>query len=173
MRPEKLALVKEIEARFDSSEFAVAVDYQGMTVEKLGALRGALRECDSRMDVYKNTFLTHVIRQRGLDGLDEILQGPTAVVFGSGDVTEVAKALKKFKKANERPVVKGGILGREVLSATDVEALAEIPPREIMLGMLLGTMAAPMTQLVGVMQQKVLSLLYCLKAIEDKRQKGE
>ena len=70
---------------------------------------------------------------------------------------------------NERFRIKGGLMGTQVVSSTEIDALADLPSREVLLGRLLGTLAAPMTQLVGVLNQKVLSLLYVLKAIEDKK----
>ena len=88
-----------------------------------------------------------------------------------GDVTVVAKLLTKFIKDNERPALKGGRFGTEALSATDIEDMATIPSREVLLGKLVGTIAAPLSQVVGVLNQKVSSLLYVLKAVEEKKSK--
>ena len=103
------------------------------------------------------------------EALSAVLQGPTGLVTGTGDATVVAKVLATFKKANELPEMKGGFLNDQMLTGSDVEAMAKIPPREILLSQLVGTVQAPMTSLVGVMNAKVSSLLYVLSAIEDKK----
>ena len=105
----------------------------------------------------------------GWEDLSALLTGPTAVVTGKGDPSELAKALVAFVKAHEKAAVKGGCLDGRVLQAADVDALSTLPSREVMLSMLVGTVAAPMTQLVGVFNQKLLSLLYVLKAVEAKK----
>jgi large subunit ribosomal protein L10 len=89
-------------------------------------------------------------------------------------VTQVAKVLRAFAKAatNKLPVVKGGYLSGQTLVAAQVESLADIPPREVLLGRMVGTIAAPMTRLVGAMNQKICSLLYVLKAVADKKAAG-
>jgi large subunit ribosomal protein L10 len=172
MRPEKKAIIEEVQGEVDASSYVVLVDCLGLNVEKTADLRGRLRETDSRLTTVKNSFLKVAVQNLGLGaGLE--LEGPTSMVTGAGDVTQVAKVLRTFRKENERPAVKGGLLGGKVLSADDVVAMADIPSREIMLGILVGTIAAPMTQLVGVMQQKVLSLLYVLKAVEEKKKGGD
>jgi large subunit ribosomal protein L10 len=103
------------------------------------------------------------------EALADVLQGPTGVITGTGDVTVVAKALTTFKKAEGLPGMKGGVLNDQTLTGGDIEAMAKIPPREILLSQLVGTVQAPMTSLVGVMNAKVSSLLYVLSAIEDKK----
>jgi large subunit ribosomal protein L10 len=170
MRPEKESIVREIKAALDGSEFAFLLDYKGMTVTQLAELRGALSEAGAEMHVYKNTFLGIAMGETMSGALGDGLLGPTGVVTGDGDATVVAKALAKFAKTNDVPAFKGGSFGDKVLAASDIEAMAKIPPREVLLSQLVGTVQAPMTSLVGVMNAKVLSLLYVLKAIEDKKQ---
>ena len=91
------------------------------------------------------------------------------LVFGAGDVAGAAKVLREFTKANKVPVVKLGHLDGVVLSAANVETLATLPSKKVMQGMLVGTIAAPMSNLVGVMSQKLASLVYVLKAVADKK----
>ena len=97
------------------------------------------------------------------------LSGPTAVVTGSGDIAEVAKALVAFIKGHDKASVKGGSFEGQLLSVADVNELTTIPPRQVLYAMLAGTLAAPMSQLVGVFSQKLCSLLYVLKAAEEKK----
>lgn len=169
MRPEKEAIVREVTSQLEAASYLMVTDYTGLTVSDLAELRGALRESESELHVVKNTFLRKAIAQVGWDDIAEVLSGPTAMVTGTGDVTVVAKALAAFVKQHKSTALKGGCLDGKALSAADVDALAKVPPREVMLGMLVGTIAAPMTQLVGVFNQKLLSLLYVLKAVEEKK----
>lgn len=172
MRPEKKAIIEELSGRLGQSPYAVLVNYKGLTVGGLSQLRRQLRPQHSRLDVVKNTYLGHACKQAGLPSVDTLVEGQVAVVTGSGDVTAVAKTLAEFAKTHEALVMRGGLFEGSVLTAGDVGALATIPPREVLLSMFVGTLAAPMSQLVGVLQQKVASVLYALKAIEEKKSKA-
>ncbi|NLF21971.1 MAG: 50S ribosomal protein L10 [Lentisphaerae bacterium] len=169
MRPEKIAIMQEITDRLRDADSAFLMGYGGLTVTELYELRQALQPVGGRALVAKNTMLGKAAEQLGWEDLSALLTGPTAVVTGKGDASELAKVLVKFVKAHDKAAVKGGCLDGRVLQAADVDALSTLPPREVMLSMLVGTVAAPMTQLVGVFNQKLLSLLYVLKAVEAKK----
>jgi large subunit ribosomal protein L10 len=169
MRPEKIAIMQEITDRMRDADSAFLIGYGGLTVTELYELRQALLPVGGRALVAKNTMLGKAAEQLGWEDLSALLTGPTAVVTGKGDASELAKVLVKFVKAHDKAAVKGGCLDGRVLQAADVDALSTLPPREVMLSMLVGTVAAPMTQLVGVFNQKLLSLLYVLKAVEAKK----
>lgn len=169
MRAEKLAVVDEIRSRLEDSEFAILAGYQGLTVEQISELRAKLREDKSSLLVVKNALLSRAAADSDWKGVETLLEGPLALVAGTGDVTVVAKALAEFRKANQLPTILGGMLRGRLLSSDDVIAMSKIPPREVLLGQVVGTVAAPMSGLVGVMKQKVASLVYCLKAIEEKK----
>lgn len=169
MRPEKESIVREITDALDASEFAFLADYRGLSVKGLADLRTALAEAGAELHVQKNTFLGIALGDDRREALADVLQGPTGVITGTGDATVVAKALATFKRTTGLPEMKGGFLNDQTLTGSDVEAMAKIPPREILLSQLVGTVQAPMTSLVGVMNAKVLSLLYVLNAIEDKK----
>jgi large subunit ribosomal protein L10 len=169
MRPEKESIIGEVRKNMDDSVFVIVADYQGLTVAKTDMLRQRLLKADARIQVVKNRIIGHVAAEKGLGAMRDHLSGPTAMVYGKGDVSQAAKILKEFVKEHERPVVKVGALEGVVLTAADVEQLASLPSRETLLGMVVGTIAAPMSQLVGVFQQKVSSLLYVLQAAADKK----
>lgn len=169
MRPEKKVILEEIKKDIDSSEYVLLADCRGLTVQKLTALRGKLRKSGSRLKVSKNSFIHHAAKQVGKDGLDPFLVGPSAMIVGSSDVSVVAKLLKEFIADNKLPVVKGGLLGKVVLSARDIEAIANLEPKEVLQAMFVGTLAAPMRGLAGVLNSKVSTLLYALKAVEAKK----
>ena len=169
MRPEKESIVNEIKAALNESEFLYLADYTGMQVKDLAELRKALAEVEAEMHIYKNTFLGVALGDERREALSESLVGPNGLFTGSGDPTAVAKILVKFNKEQGKPVIRGGALGDKILTGSDIEAMAKIPPREVLLGKLVGTVQAPMTSLVGVMNAKVSSLLYVLKAVEEKK----
>jgi large subunit ribosomal protein L10 len=169
MRPEKEAILKEIKQKVDASEFLLLADYRGMTVEQFSSLRASLRAAGSRIQVVKNSLLLLVAREKGWKSLEPHLAKASAMVVGK-NVVDAAKVLKKFRADTQnKPAMKAGMMGASFLSMADIEALASIPPREVLLSQVVGTIAAPMTRLVGVFSSKVCSLLYVLKAVEQKK----
>ena len=170
MRPEKQAIAREIKEQLAGATFAILTDFTGMDTAKTAALRKKLRETEARFQVVPNRLFRVVAKELGYDGIEAGLKGPTALVFGAGDVAATAKALREFIKGNNKvPVVKLGQLEGAALTAADIEALATMPPKKVLQGMLGGTIAAPMSNLVGVMSQKLASLVYVLKAVADKK----
>lgn len=172
MRPEKNAIINEVREKLEASGYLMLADYKGLNVDIISALREELRKQDSEVHVVKNTFLGKAMASVGMEGLEDALQGPTAMVTGRGDMAQVAKLLADFAKEHEKEI-KGGSLEGDILGADDIKALASLPSRDVLLGMVVGTIAAPMTQLVGVCNQKVSSLLYVLKAVENKKAEGQ
>ncbi len=171
MRPEKESIANELRTALKESEFCIVTDYVGLPVSKTEELRKRLHENSARLLIVRNRILALVAKEQGLEGLTPSLTGPTAIVLGTEDVVGTSKTLKAFIKEFEKPVIKMGALEGRVLSADDISDLASLPAREQLLGMLVGTLAAPMTQLVGVMQQKVASLVYVLNAVKEKKEK--
>jgi len=172
MRDEKASMVDEVRQCVGAAEYLFLADYLGLSVDQMGELRTCLREKGASLKVVKNAFLGIALGDDLKARMQESLQGPTALIAGTGDATEVAKALKEFAAGNNLPVLKSGCLNNTVLSSEDIAAMADLPSRDVLLGTLVGTIAAPMTQLVGVASAKVRSLLYVLKAVEEKKQKA-
>ncbi|HBA83542.1 MAG TPA: 50S ribosomal protein L10 [Verrucomicrobia bacterium] len=171
MRPEKKSIVDELKSQITDSLFVILTDYRGLSVLKTEELRRRLRGVNAQFHVVQNRMFKHVARELSYEGLEPALKGPSAMVVGNGDVVQAAKILRDFIKENSIPVVKIGSLEGVILSAADVEKLAGLPSREILLSQLVGTIAAPMTRLAGVLNQKVASLLYVLKAVQEKKEK--
>lgn len=166
LRPEKRAIFKEVQEDVSGALYMILADYSGMTMPETTEFKQKLREADAKVKVVKNRLLEIATEDLGP------VSGPTAMVFGQGDVVEVAKILKKFSAEKEKPVLKGGVLEGSVLSAEDVVALAKLPGKKELQAKLVGTLAAPMTQVVGVMNQKVCSLLYVLNAVREKKEQA-
>ncbi|HMC52431.1 MAG TPA: 50S ribosomal protein L10 [Acidimicrobiales bacterium] len=168
-RAEKVAVVREVRERLDSAEAAILTEYRGLRVSELAALRRALREAGGEYRIYKNTLARLAVRDVGIGELEAALTGPTAIAFVKGDPVTVARALRDFARTNPNLVVKGGLLGPRVLSGLDATALADIPPRDVLLARVAGGLAAPLTKFAGLLQALPRNLAYGLKALIDQR----
>lgn len=167
MRPEKVAVVDEVRERLSSSSAALLAEYRGLKVGDLAELRRALRPAGGDFKIYKNTLVRFAVRELDVEGVEELLVGPTAIAFVDGDAAAVAKALRDYSRTNPALVVKGGILGDKALSADDARALADLPSREVLLARLAGGLAAPMVQFAGLLQALPRNFAYGLKALID------
>jgi large subunit ribosomal protein L10 len=166
-RPEKVAVVEEVRGRLSSSSATILTEYRGLNVGELAQLRRSVREAGGDYRIYKNTLVRFAARDLGLDGVEQLLTGPTALVFVDGDAVDVAKALRDFSRANPALVLKGGVLGDTALSADQARALADVPPRPVLLARLAGGLAAPLQQFAGLLQALPRNLAYGLKALID------
>jgi large subunit ribosomal protein L10 len=166
LRPEKVSEAAEIEGRVSGALYMILADYNGMDMPMTSALKDSLRENGASFNVVKNRMLNRALPE----DVSELLKGQTAMIYGEGDVVEVAKVIKKFTAENEKPVVKGGFVEGKAVTAKDVVALAKLPSKDVLRAQLLGTLQAPATNLVGVMDQKVASLVYVLSAVKDKKE---
>ena len=165
-RPEKVAVVDEVRAKLEESSAAVLTEYRGLNVSATADLRRALRDAGGEYKIYKNTLVRIAAREMGLE-IDDLLTGPTAIAFVSGDAVAVAKALQDFAKTNPALIVKGGLLGDQVLSEGDVKALADLEPREVLLAKFAGLLAAPLQQFAGLLEALPRNFAYGLKAPID------
>jgi large subunit ribosomal protein L10 len=166
-RPEKVAVVEEVRSKLDSSSAAILTEYRGLKVKELADLRRSLRAVGGDYKIYKNTLVRFAARDLGLDELESLLEGPTAIAFVEGDAVDVAKALRDFARTNPNLVVKGGVLGSSILSAKDAGALADLPSREVLLARIAGGLAAPLVQFAGLLQALPRNFAYGLKALID------
>jgi len=165
----KAAVVEEIKARLADAEAAVLTEYRGLTVGDLAELRAALRPVSTEYKVYKNSLARRAVEQVGLAELHGSLEGPVAIAFVSGDAVGAAKALRDFSRTNPNLVLKGGLLGQSVLSATQVEALADVPAREVLLARLARGFQAPLVKAAGLFQAITRNFAFGLKAYADQR----
>ncbi len=172
-RPDKVAIVEEVKGRLAAAEAVMVTEYRGLSVDAMSQLRINLRPAGGSYKVYKNTLVL-----RAAEGLNEefseLIVGPTALAFTettpegeAGDVVTVAKTLKDFAKDNPDLIVKGGLFEGQFIDADGLKQLAEIEPREVLLAKLAGAIAAPMTQLAGLLQALPRDMAYGLKALID------
>ena len=165
-RPEKVAVVDEVRAKFEAADAAVLTEYRGLNVAATAELRAALRAAGGEYKVYKNTLVRFAARDLGLD-IEDLLTGPTAIAFVDGDPVSVAKALRDFARTNPALVIKGGLLGTQPLSEAELQALADVEPREVLLAKFAGLLASPMQQFAGLLAALPRDFAYGLKALID------
>jgi large subunit ribosomal protein L10 len=167
----KVEIVDDLTEKMSRVQLAVVADYRGMTVADMSNLRAKLRENGAEMIVAKNTLLRLAARNTGREGLEPLLEGPTAVAFAYDDVAKVAKVLLDASKVTARPlVVRGGLLGRSRIAADGLDQVTKLPNREQALAEVVGAVSAPVAGVVGVLNAAVSNVLYVLQARIDQLQ---
>jgi large subunit ribosomal protein L10 len=159
-----------VRERLDAADAAVLTEYRGLTVAALAELRRELAAAGGDYKIYKNTLVRLAVAEGPQAPMHDLLTGPTAIAFVEGDLSAVAKALRDFARSNPSLIVKGGMVGTGVLSASEINVLAELPSRDVLLAQLAGTLAAPLRQLAGLVQALPRNLAYGLSALIDQRQ---
>lgn len=173
MRLEKKAIVNEIRTGLERASFVFMLDYRGLKVRQGEELRRRLAKLGARLSIVKNSFFKLALPEDRRPQVADVLTSPTAIIFGSGDVVETAKVLADFQQDQHVLTIKRGLLDGRVLSPADVNTLSKLPGRPVLFSMLVGVIAAPMMQLAGVFKQKTASLVYVLKAVQEKKGKPQ
>jgi large subunit ribosomal protein L10 len=166
-RPDKTAAVAELVDSFQESTGAVLTEYRGLTVKQLQDLRRALGE-NANYAVVKNTLTQIAAKEAGVDGVDDLLLGPTAIAFINGDVVEAAKGLRDFAKANPALVIKGGFLEGNVLDASEIARMADLESREVLLAKMAGAMLASLSQAVYLLNAPLAQAARLAGALQAK-----
>ena len=166
---EKVAAVAELKERFETSNGAVLANYRGLTVAQLADLRRALNGHAS-FAVVKNTLTKIAATEAGVaDQLGDLLIGPSAIAFVKGDVVEAAKGLRNFAKANPALEIKGGIIDGRSMTPSEIERLADLESRDVLLAMLAGAMKASMARAAATMAALPTQMARLAAALEAKR----
>jgi large subunit ribosomal protein L10 len=161
---QKAIEIDELTDRFSRAQLTIITDYRGLTVGSLQDFRARVRPMDAEFRVAKNT-LTRIAAERvGIEGLEAQLEGPTAILFAYGDVVAPAKAISDYVRTSRILQVRAGVMNNRVLNAADVEAISSLPPREELLGKLVGLLASPMARTVGVLSGPSRSVVYLANA---------
>jgi large subunit ribosomal protein L10 len=171
MRPEKASIVADLKEKLSQSAFVIVADYQRMSVNHFADLRNRLAASGAEVHVVKNSFLRRAISESGLPDVADRLKGQTALVTGDKDTPPVAKVLKSFANEFKVAAVKIGIVDSSVLSTQQIDQLAELPPREVLLGQLLGLLLSPATKLVRLLKEPGSALARLLNAKAEKEGK--
>jgi len=168
-RPEKVAKVEEIKERFLDHQVIFLTDFTGMSVEEISALRQSLREKGAEYRVLKNTLTKLAVKDTDYEALGELLVGPVAAAFVSGDPMVVAKELVNYSREHPNFKVKGGYMEGKVFDASAVRSIATLPSRELLLARLVGSLKSPMSRLHGVLSGPYRRLVYALQAVADSK----
>lgn len=168
-RPDKVAVVAEVRERLGAATASVVTEYRGLTVAELAELRRSLAAAGGDYKIYKNTLVRLAIAGSEHQPLEDLLSGPTAIAFVQGDVSAVAKALREFSRTYPSLVVKGGMFDGDAVTPAQLGALADLPPREVLLARLAGALSAPLTQMAGLLQALPRDLAYGLSALVEQQ----
>jgi len=171
-RPDKAAAVAELTDKFRSSNAAVLTEYRGLTVAQLKELRRSLGE-NAQYAVVKNTLTKIAANEAGIDTLDDLFAGPTAVAFVTGDPVVSAKGLRDFAKDNPNLIIKGGVLDGKALSADEIKKLADLESREVLLSKLAGAMKGKQSQAAALFQALPSKFVRTAEALRAKKEEQD
>ena len=170
IRPEKVAKIAEIKELLSNSKCTILVDFCGLTVAQDTALRRKMREAGVHYNVVKNTLLRIAAQEVGIEGLEPSLEKNTAIAVAPEDPVAVAKIICDFAKENKELKVKVGVLDGKVIDVDAIKALASLPPKEVLVAKLLGSMNAPISGFVGVLQGTIRKVVYALDAVRQAKE---
>lgn len=168
-REQKQIIINDLESKIEKQKSIVFMDFTGVKVKELAQLRETLKESGNEMKVAKKSLMEIALKNKNI-GLDsKKLDGEVAMVFGYEDEIAPSKLVYQFSKANQKAKILGGFLENKFYEMADVIRLAELPSKEQLLGMLLGTISAPATNLVGVLSGNMRKLVFALSQIKEKK----
>jgi large subunit ribosomal protein L10 len=172
VRPDKVTAVAEIAEKFRSSSASVVTEYRGLSMARLPTLRRSLGE-GTTYRVAKNTLVQRAAEDAGVEGLEQMLVGPTAIAFITGEPVDAAKAIRDFARTNPGLVIKGGFMDGRALTVTEVNQLAELESREVLLAKLAGAMKANLSKAAGLFAAPASQVARLAQALADKRAEEE
>ncbi|MDD2207707.1 MAG: 50S ribosomal protein L10 [Aminobacterium sp.] len=170
----KFEQVDELKEMLSKSEAVFIAEYRGLTVAQFTDLRSRVRQAGGEMKVAKNTLFKIALREENKPIPEDIMTGPNVYTLAYEDPVAVAKVFKEFSKdkANKAFITKGGVLGENVLNAAQVDALADLPSREVLIAQVVSTIAAPLSGLVTVLSGPIRGLATCLSQIKEKKEQA-
>jgi len=164
-REKKAQIIDELQQVFSECRVGIFTDYRGLSVAEMSVLRRSLRNSDIKYRVVKNTLARFAVERAGKNELVSFFEGPVAIAFGYGDITEPARVLAEYIRDSKTSLsIRGGFLGDRVLTPGDVETLATLPSREILLGKLLAGMQSPVITLISCLANPLRGVIGVLQA---------
>jgi large subunit ribosomal protein L10 len=167
VKEEKVAV---LHAKFDGARGAILSDYRGLNVQQMAELRSRLREAAVELQVVKNTLARRAVEETDFRQLADYFVGPTSVAFAVDDVVAMAKALTGYAKREPKLEIRAGVIEGKTILSQDITALADLPPREVLLGQLLAGMQGPISGFIGVLHGVLRQLLSVLLAIAEAKE---
>lgn len=159
--------VAALHAKFAEAKGAVLADFRGLNVQQMAELRSRLRETAVALEVVKNTLARRAAKDTDFVQLTDFFVGPTSVASTVGDVVAMAKVLTEYAKREPKLDIRAGLIDGKVITTRDIATLADLPPREVLLGRMLASMQGPMAGFIGVLQGVLRQLVYALRAIQE------
>jgi large subunit ribosomal protein L10 len=172
VRADKATAVADIAEQFRASTATVITEYRGLTVANLAELRRSLTG-SATYAVAKNTLVKRAASEAGIEGLDELFAGPTAIAFVSGEAVDAAKAIKTFAKDHKALVIKGGYMDGRALTVAEVEHIADLESREVLLARLAGAMKANLAKAAGLFNAPASQMARLVAALQEKKASEE
>lgn len=169
VQPVKTETVEGLTALLRDARSIILNDFTGLNVAGISELRRLCREHGVSFRVVKNTLAKRSFEELGIEGLEGLLEGPTAVAVSGTDEVAPAQILKRFAEDNELPRFKGGYVAGRVIGSDEAERLASLPPRDVLVAQVVGTFQAPLRGLVTVLNASLRDLVGVLDAIREKR----
>jgi large subunit ribosomal protein L10 len=150
------------------SQAMIMVEYSGLTMKGIDAIRSKTREAGGELHVVKNTLMKKILEEQGIPVQEKLLEGSSAIGFAFNDAPALAKAFMDFTKGNEVFKVKGGYLGSQAMNSAQVKSLADLPPLPVMRATLLGVLQAPAGKLVRTINEPARGLASVVRAYSEK-----
>ncbi len=172
-REEKAATVAALQEKLNRATVTLVASSQGLSVAKIQQLRRALKQADGEYKVTKNSFARHALKDTAYSRLEELLEGPTGLVFGYSDPVAVAKVLVRFAGENDKLSIKAAVLEHQLLEPAAVTELSKMPSREVLLSTLLALMQAPAAQLLRTIQEPGARLVRLLDRTRARLEQSE
>jgi large subunit ribosomal protein L10 len=167
-RADKATAVADIAEQFREATATVVTEYRGLTVAHLKDLRRSLGD-SATYAVAKNTLVKRAAADAGIEGLDDLFVGPTAIAFVSGEAVDAAKAIKKFAKDHKALVIKGGYMDGRALTVSEIERIADLESREVLLAKLAGAMKANLTKAAVLFNEPASQVARLAAALQEKK----
>jgi len=167
---QKKEAVRELKEKITAAKALVLADYRGLTVEQDTELRRALRKAGVEYRVVKNTLTRFAAKESGLEGLEPFLEGPTAIALSDTDPVAPAKVLSEYAKKYEKLELKVGVVEGKIVDVNGIKALADLPPKEVLIAKVLGGFNAPIAGLVNVLNGNIRGLVVALNAIREQKE---
>ena len=171
-KADKATAVADIAEQFTGSTATLITEYRGLTVANLAELRRSLA-ASATYTVAKNTLIKRAASEAGVEGLDELFVGPTAIAFVRGEPVDAAKAIKTFAKEHQALVIKGGYMDGRALTVAEVERIADLESREVLLAKLAGAMKANLAKAAGLFNAPASQVARLAAALLEKRTAAE
>ncbi|WP_018598697.1 MULTISPECIES: 50S ribosomal protein L10 [unclassified Mycobacterium] len=171
-KADKATAVADIAEQFKGATATVVTEYRGLTVANLAELRRSLGD-STTYTVAKNTLVKRAASEAGIEGLDDLFAGPTAIAFVQGEPVDAAKAIKKFAKDHKALVIKGGYMDGRALSISEVEKIADLESREVLLAKLAGAMKGNLSKAAGLFNAPASQVARLAAALQEKKASEE